>query len=255
MKNNIKKITFLIAGLFLAASASYLNAWSGPPTGTTPPDKNVDAPVNVGASNQSKSGVLGVGGLSVVGVGQVSASNYLLPVSLTFGVNGKVGATQYCDEKGNNCSSSVGGSGSSVPAGAVMAFNLTTCPAGWVLADGNNGTKDLKGSFIRGYGTSAAGTAASGAFGVFQNDAFKSHIHTGSASSGGDHTHPYTSGNLQDNKNFQVGSGRWVGTPGVAANITSSGAHTHPVSITENTDGGSTETRPDNVALLFCQKS
>jgi hypothetical protein len=135
----------------------------------------------------------------------------------------------------------------------VAAFNLTTCPAGWIPADGTNGTRDLRGSFVRGYGTSTAGTAASGAFGVFQDDAFKSHTHTGSAS-GGNHTHPYTSGSQQANSNFQVGSGRWVGTPGVAATISSSGSHTHTVTITENTDGGGIETRPDNVALLFCQK-
>lgn len=37
-----------------------------------------------------------------------------------------------------------------VPAGAVMAFNLATCPTGWDEADGTGGTPNLRGEFIRG---------------------------------------------------------------------------------------------------------
>lgn len=31
-----------------------------------------------------------------------------------------------------------------------MAFNLSSCPSGWITADGTNGTPDLRGEFIRG---------------------------------------------------------------------------------------------------------
>lgn len=37
-----------------------------------------------------------------------------------------------------------------VPPGAVMAFNLTSCPTGWSAANGSGGTPDLRGEFIRG---------------------------------------------------------------------------------------------------------
>lgn len=37
------------------------------------------------------------------------------------------------------------------PAWAIMAFYLNSCPTGWVAADGNNGTPDLRGEFIRGW--------------------------------------------------------------------------------------------------------
>lgn len=37
-----------------------------------------------------------------------------------------------------------------VPAWAVMAFNLSSCPTGWSAADGTNGNPDLRGEFIRG---------------------------------------------------------------------------------------------------------
>ncbi|MDD4151369.1 MAG: hypothetical protein PHR68_02030 [Candidatus Gracilibacteria bacterium] len=39
---------------------------------------------------------------------------------------------------------------SNVPTGAIMAFNLSTCPDGWIAANGSNGTPDLRGEFIRG---------------------------------------------------------------------------------------------------------
>ncbi|MDD5377326.1 MAG: hypothetical protein PHH16_04405 [Candidatus Gracilibacteria bacterium] len=36
------------------------------------------------------------------------------------------------------------------PTGAVVAFNLSSCPTGWSLADGASGRPDLRGEFIRG---------------------------------------------------------------------------------------------------------
>ena len=38
---------------------------------------------------------------------------------------------------------------SNVPAWAVMAFNLSSCPTGWIAANGSNSTPDLRGEFIR----------------------------------------------------------------------------------------------------------
>jgi len=37
-----------------------------------------------------------------------------------------------------------------VPTGAIQAFNLASCPTGWIAANGSNGTPDLRGEFIRG---------------------------------------------------------------------------------------------------------
>lgn len=37
------------------------------------------------------------------------------------------------------------------PSWAIMAFYLSSCPTGWVAADGNNGTPNLKWEFIRGW--------------------------------------------------------------------------------------------------------
>ena len=41
-----------------------------------------------------------------------------------------------------------GGDGTSV--GTISAFNLSSCPTGWTLANGSSGTPDLRGEFIRG---------------------------------------------------------------------------------------------------------
>lgn len=40
-------------------------------------------------------------------------------------------------------------SGSGVPSGTIAYFALAGCPSGWTLANGSNGTIDLRGEFIR----------------------------------------------------------------------------------------------------------
>lgn len=42
-----------------------------------------------------------------------------------------------------------GGGGAAIPSGAIMYFNLSTCPSGWLAADGTSGTPDVRGQFIR----------------------------------------------------------------------------------------------------------
>jgi hypothetical protein len=220
MKKHLSKLLFLVIGLSLAATASYLNAWSGPTQ--TAPDGNVDAPINVGGDPQGdpqiKTGNLEAYGLSAVGVV----------------------ANQFC--LGSDCITAWPSGGASVPAGTVAAFNLTTCPAGWIPSDGNNGTPDLRGYFIRGYGTNSDGTS-SGAFGVKQADEFKSH----------DHKDVY---GRSTNTEWD-----WVGTNGGSYNFLApnNADGTWVVGDSQgpwtqvNAQGGS-ETRPKNVALLFCQK-
>jgi hypothetical protein len=140
----------LLAALALGFVAA-AGAWQGP---TQPaPQGNVPAPVNVGGLAQSKAGTLGVGGLGVFGRGFVSgASGFNLADSLTFGVDGKVGARAYCDINGQNCVATPGGA-----AGTTTATTTTTLfgdpdyESGWITArakqDGvivhNLGTKDF----------------------------------------------------------------------------------------------------------------
>lgn len=244
---NIQKISALIIVAIFATSTA-LYAWTGPTA--TAPNANTSAPVNLSSSMQDKSGILRTVGFKSFGQMAIATSTtdlYVLPISLLLGVNGKIGAREYCDQSGNNCTSSSGIG--SIPTGAVMAFNLISCPSGWALSDGTNGTRDLRGMFVRGFGTSTDGTA-SGAFGQKQNDAFDSHSHTGTTNSAGAHTHGYDSWSV--NNDGTAGSNDAnAGDSAIVRTTNSGGAHTH--AFTTNSTGGS-ETRPDNVALLYCQK-
>ena len=49
---------------------------------------------------------------------------------------------------------------SNIPKGAIMWFNLTSAPTGWVVCDGNNGTPDLRGRYPLG-AVSGIGTTVS----------------------------------------------------------------------------------------------
>jgi microcystin-dependent protein len=138
-----------------------------------------------------------------------------------------------------------------VPAGAVMAFAMNSAPTGWLAADGTavsrstyarlfaavgtthgvgNGSTtfnlpDLRGYFVRGSGTNSDGTAA-GTFGVKQADDLKSHTHTYSDAG--------------------------VSQTGLAGGPTPF-ANTGTTSRTTDATGG-TETRPANIAMLYCIK-
>lgn len=45
-----------------------------------------------------------------------------------------------------------------LPKGIIVAWNSATPPTGWALCDGNNGTPDLRGRFIYGFGANKATT-------------------------------------------------------------------------------------------------
>jgi microcystin-dependent protein len=158
-----------------------------------------------------------------------------------------------------------------------MPFAMNSVPSGWLAANGTavsrttyadlfaaigttygagtGGTTfnlpDLRGYFVRGAGTNGD-TTASGTFGVKQADDFESHTHTGSAASAGAHTHSYTDNYKTGNSNQQTGSGSWTGSNANQTLTTgSAGAHTHTLSINAT---GTTETRPRNIAMLYCIK-
>ena len=76
----------------------------------------------------------------------------------------------------------------SFPAGAIMAFNLTSCPGGWDAADGSGGRPDLRGMFLRGLNNFGTGPRSDGkedpdgasrVLGEYQDDQMQSHTHGG----------------------------------------------------------------------------
>ena len=154
-----------------------------------------------------------------------------------------------------------------------MAFAMNAVPTGWLAANGAGvslttyaglyaiiGTRygvelnsvgveinfklpDLRGYFVRGAGTNSD-TVVSGGFGLKQADGFKSHTHT-------------TSGELPTNN-----SSAGYKLPGSKVNVQGNGNqsvfsaldgaviyHGHTLS-----NSGGTETRPANIAMLYCIK-
>ena len=116
-----------------------------------------------------------------------------------------------------------------VPSKAVMAFNLSACPPGWSAANGSGGTVNLVGYFIRGLDTSGVVDPTPRTLGSIEAYAVQSH------------SHGY---NAPSSVGFIYGGGS---TGGVTGQI---GANTGGPS-----GNVSTETRPVNVALLYCQKN
>ncbi len=141
---------------------------------------------------------------------------------------------------------------SGIPSGAVMAFNLTSCPSGW------SEYTPARGRFIRGIDNGAGndpdGTRAPGAT---QADVLGSHYHSVDPPS----TSTSTDGNHYHSNGYTFGYGYqgdfWsYGNP-TQGNTGSAGNHSHTVDIAAFNSGstGSTETRPKNVALLYCEKN
>jgi microcystin-dependent protein len=142
-----------------------------------------------------------------------------------------------------------------LPAGAIMAFAMNGAPTGWLAANGSAVSRatysalwtalgttsspygqgdgsttfnlpDLRGYFVRGSGTNSDGTE-SGTFGAKQSDEIKSHTHTtGQTGTGTTQDAPLSSGV------------RYV--TGIGATVTGA--------------TGGTETRPKNIAMLYCIK-
>lgn len=111
-----KSLTFFLVGLIIGSVSLSYASWSAPTQ--TAPNGNTPAPINVGTLAQDKAGVLTLGGLGVFGSALItSTAGYTLPTSLQFGVNGKVGAKEYCDEKGENCVATLGGASGSTSSG------------------------------------------------------------------------------------------------------------------------------------------
>lgn len=120
---------------------------------------------------------------------------------------------------------SMSGGAGAIPGGMVAAFDLTVCPPGW------SEYTQARGRFLRGIdngaGNDPGGTRPPG---HVQADAFKSHTH-----------------DVLLSNDPNAGSGGGVAR---ANNNTAGGASANKAAA----EGGD-ETRPKNVAVLFCRKT
>lgn len=117
----------------------------------------------------------------------------------------------------------------STPRGTVAFFELAACPTGWVMANGANGTRDLRGEFLRGW-DAGRGADPGRTRGSWQNDMFETHTH-GIQNRLNDRPIDHDSDMHETDRGVTTALG------------TASGA------------AGGEETRPRNVAMLICQKT
>jgi microcystin-dependent protein len=180
-----------------------------------------------------------------------------------------------------------------VPTGAIMPFAMNTAPSGWLAANGSAVSRtafaalfaaigttygagdgsttftlpDLRGYFVRGSGTNSDGVAA-GTFGAKQADGLISHTHSGTTGNDSpDHSHGVA--NFETNFD-QVGGSRPISLGGVFNtdftkgtgtgyySVNTAGAstrHQHDFTTSSQSPAGTTETRPRNIAMLYCIKA
>ncbi|MDD2870472.1 MAG: hypothetical protein PHS49_00650 [Candidatus Gracilibacteria bacterium] len=126
---------------------------------------------------------------------------------------------------------------SNVPAGAVMAFNLSSCPTGWIAANGSNSTPDLRGEFIRGL-DGGRGVDSGRTLSSFQAQDWKGFYQHNT----GQNTTVYSHGPVYMGKS----TSSYVGNLFV-------GGWSAPAAAM-GTMWDTSEIRPRNVALLYCVK-
>lgn len=154
------------------------------------------------------------------------------------------------------------------PPGSLLQFAGSTAPTGYLTCDGTaisrstysalfaaigttwgsgNGTTtfnipDLRGSFLRGSGTSSLDPSSPRAVGTFQAEAYLNHTHALT-----DPGHFHTAGTI-------ISGAQGTGSTGNVAGVSATTTNTTGITISASTTGG-TETRPDNYAVLMCIKT
>jgi len=164
-----------------------------------------------------------------------------------------------------------GGSGSgSGPIGSIIYYPSSSPPDGYLKANGaslNTSTysdlfsvfgytfggsgssfnlPDLRGEFLRGWDDSR-GVDSGRTIGSSQSDSTALPNNPFGTSNPGNHNHGYTD-YYNGNGGGQGGGGANTGTTSSGRTTGNAGSHTHTI------NGGDSETRPRNVALLVCIK-
>ena len=125
-----------------------------------------------------------------------------------------------------------------VPPHAIMAFNLSACPAGWLASNGSSGTLNLVGYFLRGLDTAGVvdpNPRTLGSIEAFAMQNFYVNTTIPAAS-----TSPQPAGNS---------------TGAVPHYVNTTYSSTGPISAATNTPANTDlETRPVNVAVRYCEK-
>lgn len=157
-----------------------------------------------------------------------------------------------------------------VPKGVINMWSgsPSLIPYGWALCDGTNGTPDLRGRFIVGYGKTDTDYDTIGKTGgqklvTLITSQMPSHSHGGTltTSSNGSHTHSVTmdyrgpDGKDHSNGTTHLCSNEGVtGTDARGVKIVSGGTHSHTVALTSQGSNVPHENRPPYYTLAYIMK-
>ena len=133
-----------------------------------------------------------------------------------------------------------------VPSGVVGLFNSNVPPTGWSLCDGNNGTPDMNGKYVKGSLTGEDGNSIGGS---------STHTHTNT-----EHNHTQNAHGSGETTNSNTGGSATYGSSG---NTGSQSSHYHVVTLTGQTATNnpasitinSANTEVVNRALAFIQNN
>jgi microcystin-dependent protein len=175
-----------------------------------------------------------------------------------------------------------------VPSGGIMAFAMNSAPSGWLAANGSAVSRtlyaalfsaigttygagdgsttfalpNLEGIFVRGSGSQViSGGTFAGTFAQKQAHMFQDHGHAGYTDGQGFHSHGQSLGTLYGNTSGVTSAGFANGNlyqpvnSQAGRNTDGAGTHSHNIQTygaNSGTTGG--ETRPANIALLYCIK-
>ena len=138
-----------------------------------------------------------------------------------------------------------------MPIGTIIAWENETTPANWVVCDGNNGTPNMIGLFVRGASEDAdirtTGGSASHTHTMPDTSTRTAHNHGGGKS--------VTTGGPSSTVKATSGGGTYSApssshTHGsIGVTIYSSGSHSHTVG-----DTGSAENNPPNIRRVFIKR-
>jgi len=201
-KDLLNTLKILTAAIILSFSISAVFAQWAPPT-QAPPAGNVPVPVNVGNITQDKNGVFRANGLRSfvdllvdgnVGIGTTNPTQAL-------DVIGNIAATgTVCDS--NGCIAPVAG----VPSGAVMPFDLASCPSGWSSYNSAQ-NRTIVGSGGS-YGRGSTGGASTVTLTVAEMPSHNHGVDAGSASFGPGDWYLGSANNNNDNWSEYTGGGQ-----------------------------------------------
>ena len=222
LKHSLLQLTLLTTALLLALTLNYAFAalWVGP-TGTAPTN-NVAAPLNTSTTNQVKDANLSIGHSAN------TATDYGL---ISYGrIRSTIGGIEFPD-------GTVQTSAGATPSGMYAPFKGPTCPSGWLVADGTNGTADLRGQFVRGWSNGST-TDSGRTVGSAQGDAMRNITGT-IGPIDGVYTGVFAPGS-------QVGYGGTLNSQGPRYWAKFDASTVVPTA---------SENRPTNIALLYCYKT